>query len=155
MTRLLITAAALLLCAAAPALSQSGPSPAEVAAARELLEVSKTRENFIRAMELGLKQGGMTNLTPAVRKEMRDFMDEHFRYEDLEPDFIRIYTTHFSAEDMRALAAFYRTPAGMRLVAVTPEMSADIQQVTMARLTTHMPELMQRLMAAMQDEQKQ
>ena len=89
MKKLLMTLALLLACAV-PAAAQPEPSAGEAAAVRDLLEASRTRENFIKAMELGMEQGGMGELTPRVRQVLREFMEEHFRYEDLEPEFIRV-----------------------------------------------------------------
>jgi hypothetical protein len=145
--RLMILALAL---SAAPAAAQPEPSASEVAAVRELLEVSRTRENFIRAMELGMEQGGMGEMTPQIRAVLRQFMDEHFRYDEMEPDFIRMYTETFTEEEIRGLTAFYRTPVGQRVVETLPEISAASQAIVMERLQSAMPELMQRIMEAMQ-----
>jgi hypothetical protein len=146
-------AAALLLCAAVPAAAQEEPTAGELAAVRELLEVSRTRENFIRGMELGMEAGGMMELTDELRQVIRGFMDEFFAYEELEPEFIRIYTDQFTEEEVRAITAFYRTPAGMRMVERTPEITAAIQVITMQRMQEHMPVLMERVMEAMEDEE--
>jgi hypothetical protein len=150
----LILAAALLLCAAVPAAAQEEPSAGELAAVREFLEVSRARENFIRAMELGMEQqGGMMELTDELRQVIRGFMDEFFTYEELEPEFIRVYTEQFTEQEVRAITAFYRTPAGMRLVERTPELTVAIQAVTMQRMQANMPVLMQRIMEAMEDDE--
>ena len=147
----LILAAALLLCAAVPAAAQEEPSPGEVAAIREMLEVSRTHENFIRGMELGMEAGGMMKLDERTRKVVRDFMGEHFSYEAIEPDFIRAYADQFTEDEIRAITAFYRTPAGARFVERTPELTTAIQQATMGRMMGLMPELMQRLMEAAEE----
>ena len=151
MKKLLILLAAALLCAA-PAAAQDEPTPGEAAAVRELLEASRTRENFIRAMELGMEQGGMAQMTPAMRTVLREFMDEHFRYEDLEPAFVRMYADAFTEQEIRDLAAFYRTPLGQRVVETLPEITAASQRIAMERLQTVMPQLMQQIMEAMQAE---
>src|SRR5688572_22684088 len=89
------------LAAAAPAAAQPEPSAGEMAAVRELLEVSRTRDNFIRAMELGMAESGQMEMTPRMKQVLREFMDEHFRYEDMEPDFIRMYTELFTEAEIR------------------------------------------------------
>jgi len=152
MKKLLMMTVLALSCAV-PAAAQPEPPAGEVAAVRELLEVSRTRENFIRAMELGMEQGGMGEMTPAVRAAIREFMDEHFRFEEMEPDFIRMYTDLYTEEEIRGMTAFYRTPVGQRMVETLPELSAASQGIVMQRLQAAMPELMQRIMAAMQEPQ--
>lgn len=149
--RILIAATALLL-AAAPGVAQSQISASKEAAIRELLQASATRENFILGMELGMEMGG-AELTPELRRVLREFMDDHFRYEDLEPEFIRIYGELFTEEDVRAMTAFYRTPAGQRMVQATPRLTAEVQKVTAARMQELMPDLMERVMQTMQDDQ--
>lgn len=153
MMRTLLVAAALAVCAAVPAAAQEEPSPGEVAAIREMLEVSRTRENFIRGMELGMAQGGgMVQIDGRMREVLREFMDEHFSYEELEPDFIRAYAEQFTEDEIRAFTAFYRTPAGARFVERTPELGIAIQRITMERLTEALPQLMQRMMEAAEDD---
>ncbi len=149
--KMLILAAVLLLCAAVPAAAQEEPSPGELAAIREMLEVSRTRENFIRGMELGMEAGGMMEMDDRMRKVVRDFMDEHFSYEELEPDFIRAYAEQFTEEEIRAMTAFYRTPAGARFAERTPELTVAVQQATMGRMMELMPQLMERLMEAAEE----
>jgi hypothetical protein len=154
MKKLLMTLA-LLLAAAVPAAAQPEPPAGEVAAARDLLEASRTRENFIKAMELGMEQGGMgEQLTPQVRQVLRDFMEEHFRYEDLEPAFIRVYADAFTEQELRDLAAFYRTPLGQRVVETLPEITAASQRIAMERMQEVMPQLMQAVMQAMEEEEQ-
>ncbi|HEX2206870.1 MAG TPA: DUF2059 domain-containing protein [Longimicrobium sp.] len=147
----LLMVLALAVCAAVPAAAQPEPSPGETAAVRELLQVSRTRENFIRAMELGMEQGGMGELTPQVQQVLRDFMDEHFRYEDLEPEFIRMYTELYTEEEIRGMTAFYRTPLGQRMIETLPELSAASQRIAQERLQAVMPQLMQAIMEAMEE----
>jgi hypothetical protein len=152
MMKTLVLAAGLLLCAAAPAAAQEEPSAGEVAAIRELLEVSRTRENFIRGMELGMEAGGLMELDDEIRAVVRGFMDEHFAYDEIEPDFIRAYADQFTEDEIRAFTAFYRTPAGMRMIERTPELALAVQQATMGRMMELMPELMERVMEAAEDD---
>lgn len=149
----LLTVLALTLLCAAPAAAQDEPTPGEVAAVRELLEASRTRENFIAAMEMGMEQGGMGEMTPRIRGVLREFMDEHFRYEDLEPEFVKMYADVFTEQEIRDLAAFYRTPLGMRVVETLPEITAASQRIAMERLQSAMPQLMQAIMQAMEEEE--
>jgi hypothetical protein len=149
--RLMILALAL---SAAPAPAQPEPSASELAATRELLEVSRSRETFIRAMELGMEEGGLGELTPEVRKVLREFMDEHFRYEEMEPDLIAVYTRLYTEDEIRGMTAFYRTPLGERMIETAPELSVATQGVVQRRLQENMPLLIQRIMEVMQRQEK-
>lgn len=151
MRRPLFIAVALSLAAAAPAAAQPEPSAGEMEAVRELLEVSRTRETFIRGMELGLEQGSGGRLTPEVKRALREFMDEHFRYEDLEPEFIRLYTDLYTEEELRGMTAFYRTPVGQRVIATSPELAVGSQRIAQERLQAVLPQLMELLTRVMED----
>lgn len=151
MTRLIL-AAALALCAAAPAAAQDEPPPGEMQAVREFLEVTRMRENMARTMEATLASGLGEEMPPGFADAMRAFFEEHFQYEDLEPGFIRMYTDLFTEEELRAMIAFYRTPAGQRMVELTPEIARRTQDVTAEIMDDAMPELMDLMMEAMEAE---
>ena len=140
-------------CAAVPAAAQPEPTASELAAASELLEVSRSRENFIRGMELGMEMSGMGRMTPEVRQVLREVMDEHFRYEDLEPGMARLYADLYTEEEIRGMTAFYRTPIGQRMIETLPELTAGSQRIAQERLQAVMPELIQRLTEVMQEQQ--
>lgn len=135
----------------APALAQEPATPGEVEAAREMLEASRSHENFVRGLALGIEQGS-NELTPRVRQVLHEFMEEHFRYEEMEPEFIRIYTELFTEEELRSFTAFYLSPAGQRMALLTPELQAATSRVATARMEELTPLLMERLMAAMAED---
>lgn len=150
--RKLLWAACLLLCAAVPAAAQEEPSPGEMAAVRELLEVMRMRENMQRTMELMLGGALGEDMPPGFTEAMREFFAEHFRYDDMHEGFVRVYTELFTEEELRAFTAFYRTPAGQRFVELTPEIARRTQEVTAQIMEEAMPDLMRIMMEAMEEE---
>jgi hypothetical protein len=153
MKKMLMLAAAALLCAT-PAAAQGEPTPAEMAAARDLLEASNTRENFVQGLEIGMEMGGMGELTPGVRKALRDFINTHFRYEEMEPEFARAYADAFTEQELRDLAAFYRTPLGRRVVETQPAIMGATQRIAMEHMQALMPQLMPVIMEAMEKDEE-
>ncbi|HEX6372812.1 MAG TPA: DUF2059 domain-containing protein [Longimicrobium sp.] len=151
MKRLLMMLA--LVLAAAPAAAQPEPAESEMAAARELLEVSRSRENFIRGMEIGMEVG-MGQLTPELRTAVRQVLDEHFPYEDLEPGMARLYADIYTEAEIRAMTAFYRTPLGQRMIETLPELTAGSQRVAQERLQVVMPELVRRIQEVIQAQEQ-
>lgn len=148
----LILAAALVLCAAAPAAAQDEVPPGEQAVIREFLEVTRVRENFMLTIEAMLRGGMGEELGPEFADVMRRFFAEHFRYEDMEPAYIQMYADLFTEQELRDLVAFYRTPVGQRMVELTPDIAARTQQITSEIMEESMPELMQMIMESMGDE---
>ena len=140
-----ILAAALLL-AAAPAAAQPEPPADEAAAARDVLQAMSMREMIPRTMESMLEMQDEEQMSPRVRQMIVDFMNEHFTWEKLEPRYIRIYTDVYTLDELRGLAAFYRTPLGQRVVATMPELGKRSQQVGMEAVQEFLPRLMEAVM---------
>jgi hypothetical protein len=127
-----VLAAVLLL--AAPARAQS-PSPDSLSAAKELINTINFPDQFKALMPIMMK-----NLKPAIVQGRADIDRD---YEALMPALIdmaqsriselsdaaaAIYASNFSAEELRTLIAFYKTPAGQKLLQKQPV----IVQQTMA-----------------------
>lgn len=149
MKRILLAAA--LLLAAAPAAAQ--PSPSHRAAALEVLEESASRETYVRALELGMMEGGMGDMSPALQDSLRRIVVDLFPWEELQGEFVDLYTRLYTEDELRQIAAVYRTPGGRLLVERAPELSVGAQQIVQARLTAVMPEMMRRIMAAVEAEE--
>lgn len=151
----LVMAAALLLCAAAPAAAQQEPSPGEMQAVREFIEVTRMRDTFTRTVEMMLEAATKDEELPdGFRDVMREFMAEHFSYEILEPGFIQVYTDLFTEAELRELTAFHRTPAGQRYVELAPEMAMRTEQFTSEIMEEAMPALMRRIAELAEEEEK-
>lgn len=125
---------ALAVLSAAPTLAQS-PSPDALAAAKELVTTMNLAEQFKSLMPMIMK-----NLKPAIvqgrsdvdrdYEAMAPILLEGFeaRMGELSEAVAIVYSSNFSADDLRAVTAFYRTPAGRKLLEKTPV----VAQQTMA-----------------------
>jgi hypothetical protein len=130
-----IAAAAMaMLVAAGPAGAQN-PSPEAMAAAKELVVVSRAADSFKAFLPLIAQQ-----LKPAIvqgRPEVERDYDKVMpimtevalkQLDKLTDEIAVIYARTFSADEMRQVAAFYRTPVGQRFLDKVP----DILQQSMA-----------------------
>lgn len=114
-----------------PAISQT-ESPETLAAAKELMVASKMVENtklvFPTIMQQlkplivrgnPLVERDYDALVPVMQSAMESnlqaFLDEG----------AKIYARHFTAEEMRQVANFYRTPAGAKFVQKQPEVAKE------------------------------
>jgi hypothetical protein len=110
----------------APAWAETPASDAEVAA-RELVTTMKLDEQFKALMPMILK-----TMKPAIVQNRadveRDFdtlapkLLEGFqgRMSELSDAVVAVYSSNFSAEELRAATAFYRSPAGQKFLLKTP-----------------------------------
>jgi hypothetical protein len=129
------------LAAAAPggvgAESSSGPTADALAAARDLFAVTFDRagaqlnaqavEHTWPSMENALRARNPLIDAAAIAELRREF--ERIRLEKLQAllkDAPAIYARHLTPEEMRDIAAFYRTPTGTRLMQVVPSVMGEI-----------------------------
>lgn len=154
MMRALILTACLLSCAVSVS-AQENPSPGELAAAREFLEVSRTNANWVLTLQAMLEGQMGSELPPDVQTMMKQFFAEHFSAEVMEPGFIRLYTELFTEDELRAFTAFYRTPAGQRMAELTPQIDVRSSELSMEAMEVAMPALMEMIAEAMEKEEAQ
>jgi uncharacterized protein len=124
--------------AASPGRAQTPPatpSPEAIAAAHELMTVMKPAEQFkaimpvlIQNMKQAIVQG-----RPEVEKQYDAMMpafneSAQKRVNELTETLATIYASNFTADELRDLAAFYRTPTGQKFLA----RQAAIAQQSMA-----------------------
>jgi hypothetical protein len=129
--RALATAALLaaLLCAPA-ALRAQAPDASRLAAARELMEVAGVAKQFDEVMPVLAQRLGeaFVAVAPDKADEIRGvFKQVAVKFVDRKGELIdqiaALYAEKLSAEDMTAVVAFYKSPVGVRFIAIQPEMS--------------------------------
>jgi hypothetical protein len=72
---------------------------------------------------------------------MTAFLRKYVSYEALKDDMIKLYQAEFTEDEIRAMTAFYRTPAGQKAVAKLPKLTASGAQLGMQRVQSNMAEL--------------
>lgn len=105
------------------------PDPARVAAARDLLEVTgvtKQMDGMIKAMSSGFAGGADANTSEAGKQLSEQFdtsMKKLVAYQDqMITDFANLYAETFTAEEMKAVADFYRSGPGAKFIEKTPDL---------------------------------
>jgi hypothetical protein len=109
-----------------PVRAQLPASDAEVAA-RELINTMKTDDQFRAMLPMILK-----SMKPAIVQNRPDVERDYdalapkliagmeARIGELSDALVVIYSSNFSAEELRAVTAFYHTPAGQKFLLKTP-----------------------------------
>jgi hypothetical protein len=125
----------LLLCFALgfalPACAEETPpiDPARLAAARDLLDVTgvtKQMEGMVDAMSRGFASAANKDASGSGERASAlfdDQMKKFLAYKDqMIGDFAILYAETFTAEEMKAVADFYRSGVGAKFIAMTPEL---------------------------------
>jgi len=99
--------------------------PATEAQIREYLAMTRAIENAHKAMASGIRANRATS-APYFTASFWDDMEEAVMEIDLAALIVPAYQKYFSEEDMAATLAFYKTPAGQRLLAAQPPIGAAV-----------------------------
>ena len=110
-----------------------------------------TEESMDAVMKSQLEQ--MPQLRPYAAI-MQAFYKEQIDWAVLEPEYTRIYLEVFTESELRDMVALYKTPLGKAMLAKMPTVLAKSNAFATQRVQAAMPQLMERLQAAMQQEQK-
>lgn len=103
--------------------------PARLAAARDLMEVTgvtRQLDGMVQAMTHGFAKGAETESpgnAELLKSQFQSAMQKFMGYkEEMLADFAALYAATFTAEEMKAVADFYRSGAGAKFIQSMPEM---------------------------------
>lgn len=136
------------------AMAVGGPlaaqSPAEWSsherAAVELIEVTRLEEATLASVDVMME--AMVTQNPMLaqfRDVFEDFFHEYVRWDELLPEYVRIYTAAFSEAELRELAAFYHTPVGRKSIRLMPSLMQQGSELGQRQIQPHLPELQRRI----------
>jgi hypothetical protein len=125
------------------------------AAAEELLLLMKTDqmvkplfEQMNSMMEQQFKIMGVPEKErPKLKKYTDKFLkvlEDQLSWEKIKKDYIEIYTETFAEDELRAISAFYKTPAGQTFIQKMPlliKKSSEITQKIMPEITKKMQQI--------------
>jgi hypothetical protein len=126
-TRLPLVAVALFaFTAAAPA--QHKPSAAAMATANELIKVTGAT-NLFKPLIAGVIEQAKTPFlqqNPALAGDLKQIAAKinaqlQPRFSELTHEVALLYATHFTEAELKAILAFYQSPAGKKLLAIQPQ----------------------------------
>lgn len=116
--------------------------PDAIAAARELIEltVSNDIQNKIvdqswPAMEPVVRKAAPQideNQMSSLKETYMQILSENMKM--VTAQFPDLYAKYFSAQEIRDLLVFYRTPVGKKMVEVTPALGGDLMQIMMPQM---------------------
>jgi hypothetical protein len=120
----------------APATSTVAPhvsatiDPAKAAEIRKMLELTGMTKlvNQMKTQILDMYKSRNTGVSP----EMWNRLDQEMDMNDLIEQIVPLYNKYYSLDDLKAANAFYQSPAGQRILAVTPQLMHASMQIGQA-----------------------
>jgi hypothetical protein len=122
---------------------QAGPEhPITAAQVREILQMTGGNDLKHQMME------GMLPMMQQMLPYMPDKVVDDFRHSlemaDFDAAMVRTFQAHLSTEDATQIIAFYKSPAGQRMIGVMPQIQNDWQEAGEALGQQVMLEVIQR-----------
>jgi hypothetical protein len=121
---------------------------------RELLVLMGAEEQYgqsIKTMVPMMLRQYQSSATEAQRKILTDFANKEGKVmmkTVLDQDITAYYEKTFTDGEIRDILAFYKTPAGKKLVKSSPEIQQELSQVMMKK---YLPEFQKKLAAKMKE----
>jgi len=91
---------------------------------------------------------GADDATPEQKKQIVDFqqrvlglVNDKLGWKALEPDFINLYASTYTEEELDGILAFYTSPVGQKMIEKTPELTAKSTEITQQKMREVQPQL--------------
>lgn len=113
-------------------------------AAEDLLKTMQIEKQMQTAMNqmLDLQIKTQPGLAP-YKDVMRKFLNKHISFAALKDELIQIYVDEFTETELKQISAFYKTPAGKKIVEKGPALVSKGIQLGSQRVAKHQDELRQ------------
>jgi uncharacterized protein len=112
------------------------PTPAALATAEELLRALGTEKQFeaVLPMMMGQMRQVIVQANPSASKDIDEVLGAlstkfSARKSDIIPLSAQVYARRLSVDDMKAMTAFFKTPAGARFVETMPQLTQESMMV--------------------------
>lgn len=124
-SRLAAVAAALVM--VSPAAHSQQPSPAAIATAKELIAATNSTAVFTPLIAGVVEQAKLLYLqqNPALAQDLNEIAAQLRtelapRFSELSDEMARLYATHFTNDELKAILVFYQSPVGKKLLDQQP-----------------------------------
>ncbi len=131
--------------------------PAQLADAQQLLTllhtdliVNQNSTKIQKQISDAAEKVAGSSPTPENKTKLDDFqkntsqiIDAQMGWKAVQPAFADLYAKAFTEQEMKAILAFYQSPAGAAFLDKTPSINDQIRQIMNARMATLQPQLNQ------------
>lgn len=128
-----------------PAVYASSEAEIQAEMLLESMEMEALMHHSIsQMMDLQLQQN--PDLLP-YKDVMMQFFSTYMSWNSLKPEFIKMYSTEFTADELREINKFYATDTGKKTIEKMPTLMNLGAQIGMARVQANMGELVDMIKA--------
>ena len=131
-------------CAIACPLVAQEPTEGQMQAAARLIDVMHYENSWGSVSEQiiqGIYPPGSDTSKFVIESQarMREMFAKQFRWQDLKPEYVRLYASLYTEAELRQLIAFYESPVGQKMMRLGPQMTARLLAITQRRMMAVAP----------------
>jgi uncharacterized protein len=128
---------------ARPTASAPAPStPGTNATASELVDVMQLGPHWREQLAQSVDAQVQINPSLAPFKDVfAQFFDKYAGWTSVRAEFVSIYATNFTEQELHDLIAFYKSPTGQKAISVVPTIQARAQAIGLKLVQQHQAEL--------------
>lgn len=120
-----------------------------------LLHMDRMMDQLMSGVEKQVQQitqqmPGADAATPEQKQKIADFqqrvlklVNDKLGWKALEPDFINLYASTYTEEELDGILAFYKSPVGQKMLEKTPELMTKSTEITQQKMREVQPQLNQ------------
>lgn len=121
------------------------------AAAEDFLKATGIEKTFDQIIDQSIEQQAKSNpMLVQLKPVLKKFMSQHFNYQVLKDDLIKIHMEEFTEEELKEIAAFYRTPIGKKAIQKMLPLQQKCSELGMKRVQDNIGELQRMVVEELQ-----
>ncbi|HPA77355.1 MAG TPA: DUF2059 domain-containing protein [Kiritimatiellia bacterium] len=95
----------------------------------------------MQATQFASMAGDRKEQALAMQQKMMDLIAGEMSWDKIKTDYIGIYAETFTADELKGIIDFYKTPVGRKFIEKQPEMMEKSMRVTQKQMMTLMPKI--------------
>lgn len=114
------------------------------AAAKEVLKAMDMENQLQAGIDVAMEQMSKTSPVPlpdAQKEKIKKFLTKYMGWEGLEDDFVKIYVKTYTEDELKDIAAFYKTPTGKKMASKAAEIAKQSMELGQKRVQENQAEL--------------
>lgn len=143
----------LLVCVPITAHADDASKRVKVQEMLELLHIDRTMDQLMNMMEQQAVAATNAKLSTqgasadqkarvdAFQKQLFDFIASQIGWKGMQTEYVDMYSQTFTEDEIDGMLAFYKSPAGVAIIAKTPELTSKAGLVVSKKMLTLKPEI--------------
>lgn len=143
----------LLFCLPPSAHADDAAKRAKVTEMLNLLHIDRTMDQLMNIFEQQAIAASNAKMTgqganadqkarvDAFQKQLFEFIESQISWKAMQSDYVDMYAQTFTEDEIDGILAFYKSPAGVAMIAKTPELTSKASLMAAKKMLTIKPEI--------------